>query len=121
MYSITKSGPNRVDIEFSGGIDANMMTAILDELITKSEDLDHGGMLYVIKDFEMPTLGALAVELSKLPSLLGLISKFDKCAVVSDAGWIRAAADIEGVLIPGLTIKTFLPEEKAAAELWLDS
>ncbi|MEM7547276.1 MAG: STAS/SEC14 domain-containing protein [Pseudomonadota bacterium] len=119
MLTITKPQPNRVDIELHGSIDADGMRTALDELIAESEGVSNGHMLYRISEFEMPTAGAIAVEFSRLPGLFGLIGKFDRCAVLSDAAWLRTAADIEGALFPGISIKSFNLEETDKAEGWL--
>jgi len=119
MLKVTKSSPTRVDIELNGQLDADDMRAALDELIEKSQDVVEGQMLYRISDLAIPTLGAMGVEFSRLPKLFGLLGKFDKCAVLSDAGWIRKAAEIEGAIFPGITIKSFDLSENEAAEQWL--
>lgn len=119
MMTVSKPAPNRVDIALKGGIDSNIMEAGLDALIKASEDVEHGHMLYTIEDFQMPTLGALGIEFSRLGSLFSLARKFDRCAVLCDTGWIRTAAEVEGALIPGFAIKSFHLNEKSAAEAWL--
>ena len=119
MLTITKPAANRVDIDLSGGIDAEIMTAGLDDLIAKSEGVENGLMLYRISDFAMPTLGALGVELTRLPKLFGLLGKFDKCAVISKESWLRTAAEVEGAIFPGIEIKSFEPDNVDAAEAWL--
>lgn len=119
MLTVSKTAPNRVDLDINGGIDANIMTAGLDELLLASEDVVNGTMLYTITDFEMPTLGALGVEFSRLTKLFSLLGKYNKCAVLCDQGWIRTAAEVEGALIPGLAIKSFHLNERSAAEAWL--
>jgi len=119
MLTVSKPSPNRVDIELSGTLDAETMRTALEDLIAKSEDVTNGRMLYTIPEFAMPTLGALGVELQFLPKLFGLLGKFDRCAVLSDASWIRTAAEIEGALFPGITIKSFELDNLEAAETWL--
>ena len=120
MLRISKPSADRLDLELSGALDTKAMQAGLDDLIEQSLDITHGKMLYKVMDFEMPTMGALAVEFRQMPKLLGLISKFDKCAVLSDVAWIRTAAEIEGAVIPSLEIKSFSLSATAAAECWLD-
>ncbi len=120
MLNVSKVAANRVVIELSGTLDADAMRSALDHLVEKSEGVTHGKMLYKISDFEMPTLGAMAVELYRMPKLFGLIGKFDKCAVLSDAAWIRNAAEIEGVVFRSLEIKSFALTDTEAAEAWLD-
>lgn len=119
MLTITKPSANRVDIELSGRVDAEVMRRALDDLIAKSEDVTHGRMLYRIPAFAMPTLGAIGIEMVRMPKLFGLLGKFDRCAVLSDAGWIRKAAEVEGALFPGIEIKSFELAETAEAESWL--
>lgn len=119
MLTITKPAANRVDIELNGRIDADVMRTALDDLIAKSEDVTHGRMLYRIPEFAMPTPGAIGVELARLPKLFGLLGKFDRCAVLSDSGWLRKAAEVEGALFPGLEIRSFELTETEQAEAWL--
>ena len=119
MMKITRVAANRLDVELSGALDAQAMSDGLDELLAQSEGMSSGGMLYTIHDFEMPTMGALSVELQYLPKLFGLLGKFGRCAVVSDVSWIRTIGEIEGALIPGLEIKAFTNSSKNAAEAWL--
>ncbi|WP_120503672.1 STAS/SEC14 domain-containing protein [Sulfitobacter mediterraneus] len=119
MLTITKPSDNRVDIELRGSLDADMMRKGLEDLLSMSEGVTNGTMLYTIPEFALPTLEALGVELTMLPKMFGLLGKYDKCAVLTDAGWIRTAAEVEGVLMPGLTIKAFPLDGTAAAEAWL--
>lgn len=119
MLKITKQSSNRLDIEASGVLSADAMREGLDALIEKSEGITNGKMLYTIPDFEIPTLGALAVEFQRMPKLFQLIGNFDKCAVLSDTAWVRAAAEIEGAVIPGLEIKSFALSASEYAEKWL--
>ena len=119
MFRITPNGPNRIDIELSGKLDSDDMKIALDELVSSAKDIEHGRMLYRIEDFELPTLGAIGVELSRLPDLFRLIRNFDRAAVLADKKWIQTVGEIEGALIPGLKIKAFDPDEEALAEAWL--
>ncbi|GAA6207034.1 hypothetical protein NBRC116601_03270 [Cognatishimia sp. WU-CL00825] len=119
MLKITKKSPNRVDIELFGTLNTDDMRLGLDELIEVSADVNNGKMLYTITDFTMPTLGAIGVEFTRLSKLFGLLGKFDKCAVLSDASWVRTAAEIEGAVFPGIEIRSFHLNDTIAAEAWL--
>lgn len=119
MFIIDKIAEHRLDIVLGGSIDAEEMERGLDELIAQSEDITNGRMLYTLTDFEIPGLAAFAVEMSRLPKLLGLLGKFERCAVLCDTHWIRVAAEVEGAVLPGLEIKAFEIDQKAEAEAWL--
>ncbi|ELS00337.1 Protein of unknown function (DUF3478) [Xenococcus sp. PCC 7305] len=121
MFQVTSNGLNRIDIKFGGKLDSQEMKASLDDLIGKSQDIEQGTMLYRIEDFDLPTLGALGVELSRLPELFRTIGKFNRAAVLSDKKWVQKVSEIEGFLLPGLEIKAFSLDEVAAAEAWLFS
>ena len=119
MFTVTKTGPNRVDIALSGSLGPDDMRSGLDDLIALSEDVSQGRMLYTITDFSMPSMAAIGVEFSHLPKLFGLLGKFDRCAVLCDTAWIRTTAEVEGALLPGLEIKAFELSAAAEAEAWL--
>ncbi|WP_147126877.1 STAS/SEC14 domain-containing protein [Shimia ponticola] len=119
MFKITKPSENRVDITIDGEIDQDTMRNALWDLLAKSEGVSDGRMYYTLTNFEMPSLAAIGVEMTFLPKLFGLLSKFSKCALVADAAWLRKAAEIEGALIPGLEIKGFEVGQEAEAEAWL--
>lgn len=120
MFEIKSNGPFRVDININGKIDSDEMKNALDMLIEKSSGMKNGVMLYTITDFSLPSLGALGIELSRLPSMFKLLKSYSHVAVIADKAWIRKMGEWEGALIPGLEIKGFEPEELSAAEAWLD-
>lgn len=119
MLTVTKPAEKRIDIELRGTIDAETMRSALDDLIEMSEGIIHGRMLYTIPEFAMPTLEAIGVEFTRLPKLFSLLGRFDKCAVLSDAIWLRTAAEVEGALFPGIEIRSFELDAVEAAEAWL--
>ena len=119
MLTITKPAPDRVEILLSGRLDGEAMRNGLDELFALSEDVTSGVMLYRISDLKMPDLGAIAVEFARLPKLFALLRKFDKCAVLADEAWLRKAAEIEGMILPGFEIRSFALSEEDAANAWL--
>ena len=71
MFSVTQKGPNRVDMVLDGNVDSDAMKVALDELAEKTKDIKNGRMLYRVKDFQLPTMGAIAIEFSRLPSMFG--------------------------------------------------
>lgn len=119
MFKVIPSGANRVDIELSGKLTTEEMKTALDELVGVSEHVEHGIMLYDIIDFHIPSLGAMVVEFSRLPSMFGLIKKFDRVAVLTNKTSLKKMSELEGMLFPGLEIKAFDRDRKAEAEEWL--
>jgi hypothetical protein len=121
MFRVTQNGMNRLDIEMSGKLNSEEMKIALDELVRKSENIENGKMLYDVIDFHFPSLGAIGIEFSHLPSMFGLMKKFDRAAVLTDKAWLKKVSEFEGALFPGLEIKAFNRDQKKEAEAWLSS
>jgi hypothetical protein len=118
-FEVSRVSPDRLDISFSGKLDAAQMEAALDALVREAEGIEGGRMLFRVGDYRLPSLAAVKLELGRLPSMLGWIRKFSHCAVLADQGWLRAISELEGALIPGLEIKGFPLGEEDAAVAWL--
>ncbi len=119
MFNLKRTAANRLDIDIAGKIDRDEMNASLDTFIEQASDIENGRMLYTLGDFELPTAGAVGVELRRLPKLLKTIRRFDRVAVIANEKWVRKASEFEGTLLPGVEIRAFRPGEAADAESWL--
>ena len=119
MFNVNLKGKNRLDIELSGRLDTEEMKTALDELVSKSAHIENGKMLYDVIDFHLPSLGAIVIEMSRLPAMFGLIKRFDRAAVLTDKTWIKKVSEFEGAFFPGLEIKAFDRGQRAEAEAWL--
>ena len=120
MLTITPHSQNRVDMTLNGKIDAQQMSAAIDEFIEITQNIEHGQMLYRMEDFHMPTLEAIGVKLSQLPRAFKAVRKFSRIAVLCDTQWVRTISEIEGMLFPGMEIRAFQLSEQETAEKWLD-
>ena len=121
MIKIERFSEDRLDIVMSGKLDSEGMAKVLDELAEKSEGIENGKMLYDVIDYQLPSLGAITLELSRMPQMFRLIKRFRRAAVLSDKTWLKTISELEGKLMPMLEIKAFGREEKAAAVQWLES
>lgn len=119
MFQTTRVNDKRLNVVFSGKLDSESMKMALDEMIRQAQGITEGAMLVEIGEFELPTLGAMAVELSRLPQLFRFIRQFDRVAVMAGQHWVRKMSTVEGALIPGLNLKAFALAQTAEAEEWL--
>ena len=120
MFKVIRKDTNRLDIELSGKLDAEGMVTALDELVAKSKDIENGRMLYDVVEFHLPSLDAIVIEFSRLPSMFGLLKKFKRAAILTEKTWLKKASELEGLLFPGLEIKAFSRDQRAEAEAWLE-
>ncbi|MDH7943746.1 STAS/SEC14 domain-containing protein [Pseudohongiella sp. SYSU M77423] len=121
MFKVERVGPKRLNMEFSGKLDSTEMEMALDEIITHSEGIEDGEMLFEIPEFRFPTPSAMAVEFSRLPAMFRVIRRFNKAAVLADETWVQRVSELEGMLIPWMRIKAFKLSEKPVAEAWLSA
>ena len=121
MFKVIQKDTNRLDLEMSGKLDAQEVKIALDELVSKSENIENGKILYDVIEFRLPSLGAIAVEFSVLPKVFELLRRFDRTAVLTDKAWLKKLSELEGILYPGLEIKAFNRDQRAEAEAWLAS
>ncbi len=119
MFTITRNGTNRLDIELSGKLNKNDMKVALDDLVNKSEGISKGKILYDVINFHIPSIGAISIELSRLPKMLNLMKRFDRVAVLTDQTWLKKASEWEGTFFPGMVIKAFDRNQRSEAENWL--
>ncbi len=119
MFTVERVAEDRLDITMSGKLDTEGMTRALDELVEKSEGIVEGRMLYDVVEYHLPSLGAIALEFSRMIPLLKLMRRFGRAAVLCDQRWIRTVSELEGLLVPHLSIRAFPRDERVAAERWL--
>ncbi|KUJ82447.1 STAS/SEC14 domain-containing protein [Microbulbifer flavimaris] len=119
MLSIKKHGENRLEIEFSGDLNGKEMEKGLDDFVALSQGIDEGRMLYRIRDFHLPSFGAMVIKFSRLPELLRTMAHYDRVAILTDTDWLQTVAELEGKLFPGLEIKAFDLDEEDEAAAWL--
>jgi hypothetical protein len=121
MFKVNRIGTDRLDIEMSGRLNSDEMRTALDELVSKSEDIEKGKMLYDVVEYHLPSLRAIFIEFSRLPSMFGWMKKFDRAAVLADKTWLKKVSELEGMLLPNLEIKAFDRDQRAEAEEWLSN
>ncbi len=119
MFEIAPVEGGIVELTVTGRIDADSMRDGLNALWGALEPVESARLLLLYNDWELPTAGALAVEFGQLGRALSILAKVDRAALVSNQDWLRRVAEIESALIPGLEIRTYVPEDEADARAWL--
>lgn len=119
MFKVSRIEDKRLNLEFSGTLNPEEMEVAIQEFISAAQGIKMGVMMFEIGEFNFPSLQTLGVKLSRVPTLFKLIRNFEKVAIITDKKWLQRVGELEGLLIPGLTIRAFNVIEKAKAEVWL--
>jgi hypothetical protein len=79
-----------------------------------------GGNLLVdltaLADF---TFSAISDQLAHVPTMLQFTYSLDRIAIISDEDWLRSAARLESMLLPGVEYQVYDDDERDAALAWV--
>ena len=119
MIEVNDSPDDVIAMRASGKIDGADLEKIMDRLdqLLKSHDKVH---VFV------ETRSIDGIEISGLPSytarampLFGKLDRFGRVAIVADQAWVRAATRLESALLPNISYRTYMPEERKEAFAWV--
>ena len=119
MLTFIESAPDVLALEISGKIVGSDLDAIMDRLdaAMAAHDKVH---VFV----ETKAIGGL--ELSSLPGyvgralpLFGKLGRFGRVAVVADQAWVRAGTRMESAMLPNISYRVYMPEERGEALAWV--
>lgn len=118
MFRIDHAPDGLIEITLDSHSDPAETEAALQHLIGDLEAADLSNLLVHMGDAGLPQISTLAVQLRHLPHLMRLLSRIDRIAVLSDQGWVRTGAEIEGLVLPGVDIRAWPHADEAAARIW---
>ncbi len=78
-----------------------------------------GNLLLDLTAMATFNLSAISAELAHLPTLMQLLYKLDRIAIVSDDEWVRNLSRLESALLPGVTYQVYDDDEEPAARAWI--
>lgn len=64
-------------------------------------------------------LSGLASYMGRAMPLFGKLSRFGRVAVVADQAWMRVGTRLESALLPNISYRTYMPEERDEALAWV--
>ena len=99
-----------------GGADLDAIMDRLDTAMARHETVHIFLETCSIDGIELSGFGSYVVR--ALP-LFGKLGRFGRVAVVADQAWIRAGTRIESALLPGISYRTFTPEQRDEAFHWV--
>ena len=119
IESLPSPGPDVVVLRASGTVTADDVRDAWVPIEAALDDAARVGFLLEAVDLEGVTAGAFFADLKRAFENLGGVRRLARLAVVADAAWLRAAARLEGALVPGLEARSFEADERDAAVAWL--
>ena len=119
MLELIDSRDDAIAARLSGKITGDDLDRVMDRV---DRVMTGAGKVHVFVE----TAGIEAIEIGSLPSyiarampLFGKLVRFGRVAVVADQPWVRFATRLESALLPGISYRTFLPEERDESLAWI--
>ena len=120
MMEMIDTVANAIALRISGkitGTDLDSIMDRLDELMAKHDKV------HVFVE----TQGIEGIEISGLPNymkrampLFGKLDCFGRVAVVADQAWVRFGTRLESAVLPSISYRTYMPEERDEALAWVE-
>ena len=102
-------------------LDGTVTRPDLDALFREVEGVVRRGHVHLVGEITGVgglTLDAVGAQVERSFGLLRQIGKVDRYAVVTDTGWIRSVAQVQGALLPGIDVRVWPRDERDAAVAW---
>ena len=119
MMTILDSPEDVIAVRVSHTISGSDLEMIMDRL---DEVMANNGKVHVFVE----TRSIDGIEVSGLPSyiarampLFGKLSRFGRVAVVADQSWVRVGTRLESAMLPNISYRTYMPEERDEALSWV--
>ena len=119
MLKFIDRPPGVMAFTMSGKITGKDLTAIMDRV---DEVMATEGKVHLFVE----TQSISGIEISSMPEylsrampLFGKLSRFGRIAVVADQSWIRAGTRLESALLPNVSYRVYMPDEREDALAWV--
>ena len=119
MLELLDAPGDVVDVRVSHKIMGSDLDPIMDRL---ESAMSQHEMVHVFVETQLID----GIEISSLPSyaarawpLFGKLNRFGRVAVVADQAWVRIGTRLESALLPNISYRTYMPDERDEAFDWV--
>lgn len=119
MIEFIEAQADVIALTVEGKLEGAELETVMDRL---EPMLEAGGKVHVF--VETRSISGIAIDgladyMKRAVPLLGKLSRFGRVAVVADQGWIRLATQIESAILPGISYRTYTPDQRDVALAWV--
>lgn len=119
MLTFIESAGDVLALEISGKITGADLDAAMDLLDRTFEHHDKVHVFVETRAIDGLELTSLPGYMARALPLLGKLSRFGRVAVVADQAWIRAGTRLESAMLPNISYRVYLPDERDEALAWV--
>lgn len=120
MIELIDTRPDVIAVRVSGKITSDGLDAIMDRLDDVMAKHDKVHVFVETHAIDGIELHGLPNYMKRAMPLLGKLDRFGRVAVVADQAWIRFGTRLESAILPNVSYRTYLPEERDEAFAWVE-
>ena len=119
MLEIVPSPDNVIALKISGGIKGQDLDTIMDRLDAIMARYDKVHVFVETHAIAGLELASLPHYFARAMPLFGKLTSFGRVAVVADQAWIRVGTQMESMILPFISYRTYEPDERGEALTWV--
>lgn len=119
MLSFIDSSDDVIALRVSDKVTGADLDSIMDRLDGVLARHDKIHVFVETHALEGIDVSGLAAYTARALPLFGKLGRFGRVAVVADQAWVRAGTRLESALLPHVSYKVFMPEQRDEALAWV--
>ena len=119
MIRLLDSPDDVVAIEVADKIGGDELDAVMDRLDDVLEKHDKCHVFVETRSISGIEIAGLPSYAARAMRLFGKLDRFGRVAVVADQAWVRAGTRLESALLPNISYRTYMPDERDEALAWV--
>lgn len=120
MLEFEDSADDVLAVRVSGKILGEDLDAILDRLEQAMSKHSKINVFIESRGIDGLELSSLGRYTRRALPLFGALNRFGRVAVVADQSWVRWGTRAESAILPFISYRTYLPEDREAALAWVE-
>jgi len=119
MIELLNSPGDVIALKVSHKITGAELDTIMDRLDEVMATHDKIHVFVETRSIDGIELSGLGSYTARAMPLFGKLHRFGKVAVVADQAWVRVGTRLESALLPNISYRTYMPEERDEALAWV--
>jgi hypothetical protein len=120
MIELIDSGDDVIALRVSDKITGTDLDAIMDRLDAVMAAHDKVHVFVETRSIDGIELSGLPGYMKRAMPLFGKLDRFGRVAVVADQAWVRAGTRLESALLPSISYRVCMPDERDEALAWVE-
>jgi hypothetical protein len=119
MLKIIPSPNDVIALRVSDRITGGDLETIMDRLDVVMSKHDKVHVFVETHSIDGIEVSGLPAYMARAIPLFGKLNRFGRVAVVADQTWVRVGTRFESALLPNISYRTYMPEERDEALAWV--